>query len=69
MYQRVDDEITIYQRAKIERIALRDKRSIDQKWLFNKTLIWLHKDIISTSSMILEEIASFLNQNWTQSLM
>ncbi len=34
MYQRVDDEITIYQRAKAERIALRDKKSIDQKQLF-----------------------------------
>ncbi len=32
MYQRVDDEITIYQRAKAERIALRNKKSIDQKW-------------------------------------
>ncbi len=30
----VDDEITVYQRTKTERIALRDKRSIDQKWLF-----------------------------------
>ncbi len=30
MYQRVDDEITVYQRAKTERIALKDKRSIDQ---------------------------------------
>ena len=31
MYQHVNNEITIYQRAKAERIALRDKRSIDQK--------------------------------------
>jgi len=31
MYQHVDDKITIYQKAKIEKIALRDKRSIDQK--------------------------------------
>jgi len=31
MYQHVDDEITIYQKAKAERIALKDKRSIDQK--------------------------------------
>jgi len=31
MYQRVDDKITIYQKAKAERIALRDKRSIDEK--------------------------------------
>ncbi len=31
MYQHVDDEITIYQRTKVERIALKDKRSINQK--------------------------------------
>jgi len=31
MYQHVDDKITIYQKMKTERIALKDKRSIDQK--------------------------------------
>ncbi len=31
MYQHVDDKITIYQKAKIERITLKNKRSIDQK--------------------------------------
>jgi len=31
MYQRVNDEIIIYQKMKTERIALKDKKSIDQK--------------------------------------
>jgi len=31
MYQHVNNEITIYQKVKIERIVLKDKKSIDQK--------------------------------------
>ncbi len=31
MYQHVDDEITIYQRAKTKRIVLSDEKNIDQK--------------------------------------
>ena len=35
MYQRVDDEITIYLRAKTKRIVLSDEKDIDRKIVYN----------------------------------
>jgi len=34
MYQRVNDEITVYQKSKTERFVLKNEKCIDQKKLF-----------------------------------
>ncbi len=40
MYQRVDDEITVYQRSKTKRIVLSDEKDIDQKWFLKVVFFW-----------------------------